>query len=419
MHFFQHKDGVLYCEGIPVEAIAREVETPFYLYSYRTLVRHFQAFDAAFSDLPHLVCYSAKANSSIAVLRTFINLGSGVDVVSGGELFRALRAGTDPARIVYSGVGKREDEIRYALKEGILMFNVESYQEIHHINGIASTMGTKAPISLRINPDIDPQTHPYIATGMKEAKFGIAIDRALAWYREAKELPHLAIRGVSCHIGSQLTEIGPFVEALKRVKELVIQLGDEGIAVEYVDLGGGLGITYHQEEPPHPQEYANAIMAEARDLPCTFIFEPGRVIVGNAGILVTRVLYTKEGEKNFVVVDAGMNDLVRPTLYGSYQEIVSVNVKQGDEMVADMVGPICETGDFLARDRLMPHFEPGDLVAVMSAGAYGFVMSSNYNSRPRVPEVLVKDDAYYVIREREQYADLIRGERIPPFLEKG
>ena len=418
MHFFQHKGGVLYCEEVPIESIAREVETPFYLYSYRTLIRHFQAFDAAFSDLPHLVCYSAKANSSLAVLRTFINLGSGVDVVSGGELFRALRAGADPARIVYSGVGKREDEIKYALQEGILMFNVESHQEIHHINGIASTMETEAPISLRVNPDIDPQTHPYIATGMKEAKFGIAIDRALEWYREATALPHLTVRGVSCHIGSQLTEIGPFVQALKRVKELVIQLGDEGIAVEYVDLGGGLGITYHQEEPPHPQEYAHAIIAEAQDLPCTFIFEPGRVIVGNAGILVTRVLYTKEGEKNFVVVDAGMNDLVRPTLYGSYQEIVSVNVKEGDEMVADMVGPICESGDFLARDRLMPRFEPGDLVAVMSAGAYGFVMSSNYNSRPRVPEVLVKDDAFHLIREREQYADLIRGEHIPAFLEE-
>jgi diaminopimelate decarboxylase len=417
MHFFHHKDGILYCEEVPVEAIARELETPFYLYSYRTLVRHFQAFDTAFSDLPHLVCYSAKANSSLAVLRTFINLGSGVDVVSGGELFRALRAGADPARIVYSGVGKREDEIRYALQEGILMLNVESHQEIHHINGIAGTMGTKAPISLRINPDIDPQTHPYIATGIKEAKFGIAIDRALAWYQEAKELPHLAIKGVSCHIGSQLTEIGPFVEAFTRVKELAIRLRNEGIAVDYVDLGGGLGITYHQEEPPHPQEYASAMMAEARDLPCTFIFEPGRVIVGNAGILVTRVLYTKEGEKNFVVVDAGMNDLVRPTLYGSYQEIVSVKVKEGDEIVADMVGPICESGDFLARDRLMTRFEPGDLVAVMSAGAYGFVMSSNYNSRPRVPEVLVKDDAFHLIREREEYADLIRGERIPAFLE--
>ena len=417
MHFFQHKDGILYCEEVPVEAIAREVETPFYLYSYRTLVRHLQAFDTAFSDFPHLVCYSAKANSSLAVLRTFITLGSGVDVVSGGELFRALRAGADPARIVYSGVGKREDEIRYALQEGILMFNVESHQEIHHINGIAGTMGIKAPISLRINPDIDPQTHPYIATGIEEAKFGIAIDQALAWYQEAKALPHLAIKGVSCHIGSQLIEIGPFVEALKRIKELVIQLRNEGIAVEYMDLGGGLGITYHQEEPPHPQEYASAMMAEARDLPCTFIFEPGRVIVGNAGILVTRVLYTKEGKKNFVVVDAGMNDLVRPTLYGSYQEIVSVKLKEGDDIVADMVGPICESGDFLARDRLMPRFEPGDLVAVMSAGAYGFVMSSNYNSRRRVPEVLVKDDAFHMIRERETYADLIRGERIPAFLE--
>ena len=417
MHFFQHKDGILYCEEVPVEAIAREVETPFYLYSYRTLVRHLQAFDTAFSDFPHLVCYSAKANSSLAVLRTFITLGSGVDVVSGGELFRALRAGADPARIVYSGVGKREDEIRYALQEGILMFNVESHQEIHHINGIAGTMGIKAPISLRINPDIDPQTHPYIATGIEEAKFGIAIDQALAWYQEAKALPHLAIKGVSCHIGSQLIEIGPFVEALKRIKELVIQLRNEGIAVEYMDLGGGLGITYHQEEPPHPQEYASAMMAEARDLPCTFIFEPGRVIVGNAGILVTRVLYTKEGKKNFVVVDAGMNDLVRPTLYGSYQEIVSVKLKEGDDIVADMVGPICESSDFLARDRLMPRFEPGDLVAVMSAGAYGFVMSSNYNSRRRVPEVLVKDDAFHMIRERETYADLIRGERIPAFLE--
>jgi diaminopimelate decarboxylase len=391
--------------------------TPFYLYSYRTLVRHFQAFDSAFQDLPHLVCYSAKANSNMAVLRTFVTLGGGVDIVSGGELFRALHAGADPGKIVYSGVGKREDEIRYALQQGILLFNVESYQERNLLNGIASTMGIKAPVALRINPDIDPQTHPYIATGMKEAKFGIAMDQALAWYHEVKELPHLAIKGVSCHLGSQLTETGPFVEALKRVKELVLSLRQEGIAIEYVDLGGGLGITYHEEEPPHPQEYAQAIIAEARDLPCTFIFEPGRVLVGNAGILVTRVLYTKEGEKNFVVVDAAMNDLVRPTLYGSYQEIVSIKERQGDEMVADMVGPICESGDFLARDRVMPRFAPGDLVAVMSAGAYGFAMSSTYNSRPRVAEVLVKDDAFHLIRERETYADLIRGERIPSFLE--
>jgi diaminopimelate decarboxylase len=417
MHFFQHKDGVLHCEECSVEDIAREVGTPFYLYSYRTLVRHFQTFDSAFKALPHLLCYSAKANSNGAVLRTFINLGGGVDIVSGGELFRALHAKADPAKIVYSGVGKREDEIRYALQEGILMFNVESYQELHVINGIASTMGVQAPISLRVNPDIDPQTHPYIATGIKKAKFGIDIDQARQWYQEAKGLPHLTIRGVSCHIGSQLTETGPFVEALKRVKELILKLRAEGITIEYVDLGGGLGITYHQEEPPHPQEYAHAIIEEGKDLPCTFIFEPGRVIVGNAGILVTRVLYTKEGEKNFVVVDAAMNDLVRPTLYGAYQEIVPIKERKGDEMVADMVGPICETGDFLARDRVMPRFEPGDLLAVMSAGAYGFSMSSNYNSRPMVAEVLVKDGEFHLIRERESYDDLIHGESIPSFLE--
>jgi diaminopimelate decarboxylase len=417
MHFFQHKAGVLHCEECSVEAIAREVGTPFYLYSYRTLVRHFQAFDSAFQDLPHLVCYSAKANSNMAVLRTFVTMGGGVDIVSGGELFRALHAGADPGEIVYSGVGKREDEIRYALQQGILMFNVESYQELLVINGIASTMGIQAPVALRINPDIDPHTHPYIATGIKKAKFGIDIDWALEWYREAKGLSHLAIRGVSCHLGSQLTETGPFVEALKRVKELVLKLKGEGIEIKYVDLGGGLGITYHQEEPPDPREYAHAIIEEGKDLPCTFIFEPGRVLVGNAGILVTQVLYIKEGEKNFVVVDAAMNDLVRPTLYGSYQEIVPIQEKKGDEMVADMVGPICESGDFLARDRVMPRFAPGDLVAVMSAGAYGFAMSSNYNARPRVAEVLVKDDAFHLIRERESYADLIRGERIPSFLE--
>ncbi len=417
MHFFQHKDGRLYCEEVSVEEIAREVNTPFYLYSHRTLVRHFEAFDAAFRELPHLICYSAKANSNLAVLKTFINLGGGVDVVSGGELFRALRAGADPAKVVYSGVGKREGEIRYALREGILMLNVESYQELRHINGIASRLGTRAPISFRINPDIDLQTHPYIATGIRQAKFGIDIDQALEWYREATELPHVVIKGVSCHLGSQLTEIGPFVEALRRVKGLALNLRKEGIAVEYLDLGGGLGITYHQEEPPHPREYAHAIIEEGKGLSCTYIFEPGRVIVGNAGILVTRVLYTKEGEKNFVVVDAAMNDLVRPTLYGAYQEIVPVSEKRGaDEMVADMVGPICETGDFLARDRVMPRFEPGDLVAVMSAGAYGFSMSSNYNARPRVSEVLVRDDEFYLIRERESYEDLIRGETIPPFL---
>jgi diaminopimelate decarboxylase len=417
MHFFQHKDGILYGEECSVEAIAREIGTPFYLYSYRTLVRHFETFDAAFNDLPHLICYSAKANSNGAILKTFITQGGGMDIVSGGELFRARQAGVDPAKIVYSGVGKKEDEIRYALREGILLFNCESYQELHVINGIASTMGVKAPIALRVNPDIDPHTHPYIATGIKKAKFGIDIEQAVSWYQEAKRLSHLTIRGVSCHIGSQLTETGPFAEAVTRVRELLLKLRAEGIVIDYVDLGGGLGIQYHDEEPPDPREYAYAITEQGKDLGCTFIFEPGRVLVGNAGILVTQVLYTKEGEKNFVVVDAAMNDLVRPTLYGSYQEIVPVKKKTGKEMVADMVGPICESGDFLARDRAMPLFAPGDLVAIMSTGAYGFSMSSTYNSRPRVAEVMVKDAAFHLIRERESYADLIRGELIPPFLE--
>lgn len=418
MHFFQHKDGLLHCEECSVEDIATEVGTPFYLYSHRTLVRHFEAFDTPLRELSHLVCYSAKANANIAVLRTFINLGGGVDIVSGGELFRALAAGADPRKIVYSGVGKKCEEISYALKEGILMFNVESYQELLLINGIAKEMGVKAPISLRINPDIDPQTHPYIATGIREAKFGIPAEQALPFYKEAKGMPHLAIVGISCHLGSQLTETAPFVQALRRLKELILRLAADGIEVRYVDLGGGLGITYYQEEPPHPEEYARAIIEEGGDLPCTFIFEPGRVLVGNAGILVTRVLYTKEGEKNFVVVDAAMNDLVRPTLYGAYQQIVAVRQDDRDEIVADMVGPICESGDFLARDRLMPRFAPGDLVAVMSAGAYGFSMSSNYNSRPRVAEIMVKDDRFYLIRERESYEDLIRGEHIPPFLSR-
>jgi len=417
MDYFQYKKGHLYCEEVRIEDIAREVGTPFYLYSYRTLVRHFQAFDSAFDKLPHLVCYSVKANSNIAVLKTFIKLGGGVDVVSGGELYRALCAGADPAKIVYSGVGKRDDEIRYALQEKILMLNVESYQELHRINHLAGDMGVSAPVSLRVNPDIDPETHPYIATGLKQAKFGIDIEQAVAWYKEAFELPHVTTKGVSCHIGSQLTQASPFVEAFKRVKSLVLELQSEGIKPEYVDLGGGLGIRYNQEEPPHPREYAQALLEEAKDLDCTYVFEPGRVIVGNAGILVSRVLYTKDGEKNFVVVDAAMNDLVRPTLYGAYQRIIPVDEKEREEIVADMVGPICESGDFFARERVMPRLEPGALVAIRSAGAYGFSMSSNYNSRPRVAEVLARDREFYVIRERESYEDLVQGEQIPSFLE--
>jgi diaminopimelate decarboxylase len=417
MHDFQYQGEQLFCEEFPIQAIAREVGTPFYLYSLHTLESHFKGFDSAFSKVEHLICFSAKANSNLAILRAFVRLGGGVDVVSGGELFRAMKAGAQPDKIVYSGVGKRPEEIEYALEFPILMFNVESSQELVALDQIAGKMGTRAPISLRINPDVDPRTHPYVSTGLKKNKFGINILKSIAEYELANSLPNVKVIGVSCHIGSQLTDMGPFLEAGQRIKELVRKLREKGIHIQYMDLGGGLGITYHQEEPPHPQEYAQSLLSELSGIDCTLILEPGRVIAGNAGILVTRVLYTKEGsEKNFIIVDAAMNDLIRPSLYGSYQRIQPVQRNDRPEIVADVVGPICESGDFLAKDRKLPRMEPGDLLAVMSAGAYGFSMSSNYNSRPRVPEVLVNKDRFYVIREREDYDDLIKGEFIPDFL---
>jgi len=417
MHYFQYKDGDLYCEEVPIATIADRVGTPFYLYSYRTLVRHFKAFDSAFEKVRHLVCYSVKANSNLALLRIFVKLGAGLDVVSGGEIFRALKSGVDPKKVVFSGVGKTEEEIEYALNSGILMFNAESSQELARIDEIAARLGTRAPVAIRVNPDIDPKTHPYVATGLRENKFGIDFNLSMREYIFANGLPHIEIIGVDCHIGSQLIELQPFVEALRRVKELIHGLGQRGIGIQYLDLGGGLGITYKDEVPPHPTEYANAIVEEASDLDYTLIFEPGRVIVGNAGILVSRVLYTKEtGEKNFVIIDAGMNDLIRPSLYGSFQGILPVTKGEEGEIVADVVGPICESGDFMAKDRRMPKFKPGDLMAVMSAGAYGFSMSSNYNARPKVCEVLARGDRFHLIRERESYDDLIRGERIPDFL---
>jgi diaminopimelate decarboxylase len=417
MHDFQYRGESLFCEDFPIETIAKAVGTPFYLYSLNTLENHFQAFDGAFSKVDHLICFSAKANSNIAILRVFIRHGGGVDVVSGGELFRAMKAGARPDRIVYSGVGKRPDEIEYALELPILMFNVESSQELIAIDQIAGRMGTVAPVSLRVNPDVDPRTHPYVSTGLKKNKFGINIQKSIDEYILASTLPHTKVIGVSCHIGSQLTEVGPFVEAVQRVKELVFRLRAEGIHIRYIDLGGGLGITYQQEEPPHPREYAQSLLREMAEIECTLILEPGRVIVGNAGILVTKVLYTKEGgEKNFIVVDAAMNDLIRPSLYGSYQRIQPVHIRESYEIVADVVGPICESGDFLAKDRKLPKVEPGELLAVMSAGAYGFSMASNYNSRPRAAEVLVAKDRFYIVREREDYDDLIKGEFIPDFL---
>ena len=417
MHDFQYKKDELYCEEIPISAIADSVGTPFYLYSYNTLLNHFKVFDSAFSSVKHLVCFSVKANSNIAVLKTLINQGGGVDIVSGGELFRALMAGADPKKIVYSGVGKRVDEIEFALQTDILMFNIESTQEPKVIDSVAGKLGNRARISFRINPDIDPKTHPYISTGLKKNKFGINIKKSLEEYRHAKRLKHIDIVGVDCHIGSQITDVAPFIDALKRIKELVVELQKEGININYLDLGGGLGITYDEETPPHPNIYAQAIIKEVSNLNCMLILEPGRVIVGNAGILVTKALYTKKSEdKNFVIVDAGMNDLSRPTLYGSFHGIQPVKLMKRSEFVADLVGPICESGDFLARDRKMPQFERGDLVAIMSAGAYGFTMSSNYNSRPRVPEVMAAGEEFYIIREREEYDDLIKGESVPEFL---
>ena len=417
MHFFEYKDHILHCEKLPIPRIAQEVGTPFYLYSHNTLVRHFGVFDRAFEGIPHVVCYSAKANSNVALLRIFANLGGGVDIVSGGELYRALESGADPKKIVFSGVGKREDEMKFALEAGILMFNVESTQELQVLNDVAAKTGMRAPIAIRVNPDIDAKTHPYISTGLKQNKFGIDILRAPIAYRMASQLPHLEVIGVDCHIGSQLVKVEPMVEALRKLKKLVAALRKEGMAIRYLDLGGGLGITYQDEEPPHPVEYASSILNEIRGFDCTLILEPGRVIVGNAGILVTKVLYFKENEeKKFVIVDAGMNDLVRPSYYGSYHQVLPVKEEREEEIVADLVGPICESSDFLAKGRRMPRPHPGELIAVMSAGAYGFSMSTNYNSRLRVTEVLVRDDEMWVIRKRERYEDLIRGEEIPDFL---
>jgi diaminopimelate decarboxylase len=417
MHHFHYQNNELYCEGVPVKAIAAKVGTPFYLYSSATLSHHYRVFDGAFEGFPHIVCFAVKANANLAILRLLAKQGAGADIVSGGELHRALTAGVDPGKIVYSGVGKRPDEIRAALKAGILLFNVESSMELGEINRIAGRLGLKARVGLRINPDIDPRTHPYISTGLKKNKFGIDIERAYQDYLRARELPHLEVIGVACHIGSQITEVEPFLDALERLKELIRRLERAGIPIHYLDLGGGLGICYDQEEPPHPHEYGGKLVESLKGLQCTLILEPGRVLVGNAGILVTKVLYTKESEaKHFIIVDAGMNDLARPSLYGSYHGIRQVIKRNRPRVKASLVGPICESGDFLAKDREMAAIQPGDHVAVMSAGAYGFSMSSNYNARPRVAEILVQDQEFYVIRKRETYRQLTWGESIPEIL---
>jgi diaminopimelate decarboxylase len=414
MHHFQERNGELYAEGVPLRAVAERVGTPCYVYSLATLRRHFRVFDEAFESIPHVVCFSVKANSNLAVLRAFAREGSGFDIVSGGELFRALKAGADPGKVVFSGVGKTVAEIRYALTAGILMFNVESPGELDTINAVAGQLGAKAPVALRVNPDVDPKTHPYVSTGLKKSKFGIHIQRSIEDYRRARSLPHIKVGGVDCHIGSQLTTVPPFVDALERIHDLIGRLQAEDFEIRYLDMGGGLGITYNDEKPPEPRQYATALAEGLRDLDVTLLLEPGRVIVGNAGILLTRVLYLKStDDKNFVVVDGGMNDLIRPALYGSYQGIQPVRPRDGTRFTADVVGPVCESGDFFAKDRELPAVEPGDLLAVMSAGAYGFVMASNYNTRPRAPEVLVDGEQFHIVRARETLDDLVRGESIP------
>jgi diaminopimelate decarboxylase len=423
MHHFQYQGDELFCEDVPLAAIAAKVGTPTYVYSYATLERHFRVFNEAFAKRKHLVCFSVKANSNLAILRSLFSFGAGADIVSGGELFRALRAGCPPNKIVFSGVGKRADEIEYALESGILAFNVESHEELIAIDRVAGRLGVKAPVSLRVNPDVDAETHPYISTGLKKNKFGISVDTARQEYRLAKSLPHVTVRGIDCHIGSQLTKTAPFRDAIGRVAKLARDLREDGVPLTHLDVGGGLGIPYQEseEDPPSPQDYGAAIEAavapfDGMDL--TLICEPGRVIVGNAGVLLSRVLYIKQSEiKNFTIVDAAFNDLIRPAFYDSYHAIRHVQRREtSGTWVTDVVGPICETGDFLARDREMKQTAQGDLLAVMSAGAYGFVMASNYNTRPRAAEVLVKGDKFSVVRKREDLEDLVRGEEIPDWL---
>jgi diaminopimelate decarboxylase len=417
MDYFQERSGGLACEEVPLEEIAAQVGTPCYVYSYATLRRHYEVFEQALARLPHLICYSVKANTSGALLAVLASLGSGADIVSGGELGRALRAGIPPDRIVFSGVGKQAWEIQQALEAGILLFNVESESELHVLDETAGRLGRVAPVALRVNPDVDPGTHPYVATGLRESKFGIPMEQARAVLEQALRMPHLALRGIDCHIGSQLTRVEPFVDSVQRIMALAREVRCRGADLRYIDVGGGLGIRYSEETPPSPEEYGRAVsevIERLGNLELTLIAEPGRVIVGNAGVLLTRVLYLKQsGTKRFVVVDAGMNDLIRPALYGSFHSIQPVRARPGDPVEVDVVGPICESGDFLARNRALPPVEPGDLLCVLSAGAYGFTMASNYNSRPRPAEVLVRGAQKAVVRTRESFEDLVRGEQVP------
>ena len=416
MDYFNYKGDVLFAEDVDLRQVAAEHGTPTYVYSRATLERHWHAFNNALAGHKHLICYAVKANSNIAVLNVLARLGSGFDIVSGGELARVIEAGGDPSKVVFSGVAKQEHEIRQALEAGIKCFNVESHPELDRINTVAQDMGVKAPISLRINPDVDAKTHPYISTGLKSNKFGIAADQALESYKYANSLSHLNITGMDCHIGSQLTELSPFEDALDKLLVLIDQLAELGITIEHLDLGGGLGVKYQEETPPDLDEYAARLGSKLHDRPeLTLILEPGRAIAANAGIMLTKVEFVKQGEeKHFAIVDGAMNDLIRPALYSAWQNIIPVQVNhEGERKTYDVVGPVCETGDFLGKDRELT-LAPGDVLAVRSAGAYGFVMASNYNSRRRAAEIMVDGDKSFVVRQREPLEDLWRGEQVLP-----
>lgn len=415
MDFFNYRQYVLHAESLPVESIAEQFGTPCYVYSRGTLERHWRAFDDSFAGQPHLICYAVKANSNLAILNILARLGSGFDIVSLGELERVLAAGGRPDKVVFSGVGKREDEILAALKIGIRCFNVEVSGELDRINRLAGQLGVIAPVSFRVNPDVDAKTHPYISTGLKDNKFGIDINEAIHEYRRAAAMPNIQIVGIDCHIGSQLTETVPFLDALERILALVDALKSEGIELHHLDLGGGLGICYRDEQPPQPSEYIGALLKRLEGRQFEILLEPGRAIVGNAGILLTRVEYLKPtANKNFAIVDAAMNDLVRPALYGAWQDIIPVySNSDAAELEWDIVGPVCETGDFLGKARSLK-LRDGELLAVRSAGAYGFTMSSNYNSRPRAAEVMVDGDKVYLIRQRETLEQLWSGEQLLP-----
>lgn len=420
MHHFAYRDGVLHAEGVSLPSIAEAVGTPFYCYSTATLERHYRVFSEAFADVDSLVCYAMKANSNQSVLRTLARLGAGADVVSGGELRRARAAGIPAAKIVFSGVGKTEDELRLALAENILCINVESEPELETLSRLASGAGRRARISVRVNPDVDAKTHAKIATGKSENKFGIPISRAREVYARASTLPGLDVTGVDMHIGSQITDLAPMADAFALLAAFVRELRADGHAIDHIDFGGGLGIPYHADRsaPPEPAAYAEIVKNAVKGLDCRLLFEPGRMIVGNAGILVSRVIHVKHGEaKNFVVIDAAMNDLIRPTLYEAHHDILPVRESASARgFVADVVGPVCETGDYLALDRTMDEPKSGDLIAIMTAGAYGAVQAGTYNTRPLVPEVLVNGADYAVVRPRVEVEDLIAMDRIAPWL---